>query len=174
LLSQAPKQIVVPIALLFLITPLSILHFSYSGNMHELSQQRSFLPAKIQAIDTMYELADGQPFAVYHYVPDIYDFSYQYLYFWQALHGKSLPQEFAYEPGVVTYVLQKPELIEKTSFAKNTTVSQSDLRNIFFLIEKPMHPHLLDEWWGRQPDHQVIETYAITNELTLYSAVERK
>src|SRR5688500_6304605 len=44
----------------------------------------SFLRNELAAIDLVYKKADGKNFKVYTYMPSVYDFPYQYLFWW---HG---------------------------------------------------------------------------------------
>ena len=73
----------------------------------DLSTYKAFLPAKMAAINYVYEKSAGQPFASYHYLPEIYDYAYQYLYLWQAFGSKPLPVEFSYQPQAPTYIKEK-------------------------------------------------------------------
>ncbi|MDZ7587600.1 MAG: hypothetical protein U0946_07650, partial [Patescibacteria group bacterium] len=63
----------------------------------------AFLPVKLQAINYIYDQAQGRPFSSYQYLPNIYDYAYQYLYFWQGFKGKPLPVEFSYKPREINY-----------------------------------------------------------------------
>ncbi|MEK7580917.1 MAG: hypothetical protein AAB512_01420 [Patescibacteria group bacterium] len=61
-----------------------------------------------EAIDKIYEDAGRNTFSVYVFTPTIYDYSYQYLFWWQAVKlNKGLPQEFSYLPRVPSYVRNK-------------------------------------------------------------------
>lgn len=91
----------------------------------------AFLPVKLQAINYIYDQAQGKPFSSYHYLPNIYDYAYQYLYFWQGFKGKPLPVEFSYKPGEINYVSEKPSLLNKVS----PPAGEAEL--IFLIIEKP-------------------------------------
>ncbi|MCX6816752.1 MAG: hypothetical protein NTZ93_02725 [Candidatus Beckwithbacteria bacterium] len=90
-----------------------------------------FLPIKLQVLNYIYDQAQGKLFSSYQYLPNIYDYPYQYLYFWQAFKGKPLPVEFAYKPGEISYVSEKPKLLKL--FPKNN--QPPDI--IFLIIERP-------------------------------------
>lgn len=60
---------------------------------------------QMEAIDWIYQQAGSDAFRVFVYVPGIYDFPYQYLFWW---YGKKQygfhPAEVTYQPGVTEYV----------------------------------------------------------------------
>ncbi|MBP9781944.1 hypothetical protein KBC89_04795 [Candidatus Woesebacteria bacterium] len=138
------------------------IYFHYS----EMRDDRSFLPVKLKTIETVYQIAGDKPFASFQYAPHIYDFDWQYLYFWRAANGDRLPTEFAYEPNVVPYIVEKPDLLNHFS-------SEVDGRSpeiIFYIVEEPMQPSLLVSWWQRQQFERIVETIKISDEVTLYMA----
>ncbi|MBU1499597.1 hypothetical protein KKE48_01875 [Patescibacteria group bacterium] len=91
----------------------------------------AFLPIKLQAINYIYDQAQGEPFSSYQYLPNIYDYAYQYLYIWEGFKGKSLPVEFSYKPGEISYVNEKPSLLSRLH------QSYGESGKIFLIIEKP-------------------------------------
>lgn len=91
----------------------------------------AFLPVKLQAINYIYDQAQDKPFSSYQYLPNIYDYGYQYLYLWQGFKGKPLPVEFSYKPGEISYVQEKPDLL------KLIPVNNRPAETIFLIIEKP-------------------------------------
>jgi len=127
---------------------------------------RAFLPTKLKAIDIIYKKAENRAFSSYHYARHIYDFDYQYLYFWQAKMGKKLPFEFAYEPNVTPYIAQKENLLK--FFKEQQDFRQPEL--IFYLVEEPLVERFLEEWWQRQQYDSILETLSISDQLTLYVA----
>lgn len=137
-----------------------------------LMNNRNFLPAKLRAIQTVRELSEGKPFSSYQFVPDVYDYTYQYLYLWQAQHGWTLPVEFSYQPSPPLYYSQKPSLLE--SFSAQSLPTDTIPNHIFFIVEKPEYQHVLDEWWTRQLPHKVVKEIKISEDLTLYQAVAEK
>ena len=141
--------------------------YKYAFELREkFSLGREFLPVKKQAIDLIYEKAEGRPFVSYHYVPDIYDFSYQYLYFWHALNGKKLPVEFAYETNIPEYITQKPELMQYFS----NSIQKAPAEKVFFIVEKPYVDYLLERWWNRQKYGEIIEEYKLSDEVSVFEA----
>ena len=94
----------------------------------------AFLPVKLQAINYIYDQAQGKPFSSYQYLPNIYDYAYQYLYFWQGFKGRPLPVEFSYKPGEINYVSEKSSLLARLP-AKQGYGGKAE--KIFLIIEKP-------------------------------------
>lgn len=127
-----------------------VLYFNFTDKAN-LAQYSNFLPAKLEAIDIIRKDAAGATFNSYHYAPDVYDFSYQYLYFQQALQGKKLPHDFSYRPGVIDYVVEKPALLDYFTLQQ----SQDLARYNYYIVEPPAVPSYLEEWWshiGINPD----------------------
>lgn len=160
-----PKMILGFWVILLLISPaISTLRVVF--DREKFSSDRSFLPVKLKTIETVYQLAGDRPFASYQYAPHIYDFDWQYLYFWHAVGGDRLPSDFAYEPNVIPYIVEKPDLLKY--FAKQTDVRKPEI--IFYIVEKPQQPGLLVEWWKHQQFERITETFKMSDEVTLYVA----
>jgi hypothetical protein len=139
----------------------------------ELMQNARFLPKQLEIIDHLRTLSRGEPFSVYHYANDVYDFSYQYLYFYQALHGQKLPVEFSYKQDTTDYVVQKSDLMAyfTANHSESFHQSQENL-HYFYLIEKPLSERLLNEWWTRVPkSEKIILQHPYTANLTLHYEV---
>lgn len=164
ILSRSPKWVQGVWLAGLLVSVITLVLNFHTSNKYELMQSRTFLPIKMKALSVIREKAANRPFASYHYVPDIYDFSYQYLYFYQAFQGQALPTQFAYEPNVVPYVIQKDELL---------ALFPSEVRKpevLFYITESPVHDEFLDQWWQRQQFGGIIETIELSDEVTLYVA----
>lgn len=159
-----PKPYAVAYLILILLTPMTMLQYYYASNRDSLSQSRAMLPAKIKAIDYIRDQAGENPFASYHYAPDIYDFSYQYLYFWQAYHGQSLLSEFSYKPNAPVYIVEKSELLGR--FDHNP----QEPKLIFYVVEKPHNQDFLDQWWDEQVFGEIVNKESISSEVVVYTA----
>lgn len=153
--------------LLLVATPIVSYLFYFGGNRVDLAANRGFLPIKLEAIDEIRTKANGRPFSSYHYVPDIYDFSYQYLYLMQGFQNQKLPTEFSYKPGAPVYITQKSEIIEKLPESVKTT-NQPEV--IFYIVEQPENPDFLDSWWQEQNFGEIISTQKLSPTVTLYEA----
>lgn len=131
ILSSLPKKLgIIFLILLFINSTLKLKVFIFQEKEY-LQSYKGFLPVKNLAIDYIYQQADDKPFSSYHYTPEIYDYAYQYLYFWQGFKGRQLPIEFSYKPGEISYVPEKPYLLQRLPQPTNPAVKT------FLIIEKP-------------------------------------
>lgn len=96
----------------------------------------AFLKTKLTAINYIYEETKGKPFSSYQYLPNIYDYAYQYLYFWQGFNGRQLPIEFSYKLGEISYVTEKPDLLSRLH-PFDFSQGYGKPSKIFLIIEKP-------------------------------------
>ena len=154
---------------LFILAALSQQIFFQLEDKEKFVNDRTFLPVKIRALDYIAATANEKPYSSYHYVPDIYDYSYQYLYFWRAIQGSDLPVEFSYKPGEILYVTEKPDLLIKLQ----SKIPQKEPALIFFIVEKPLVPAYLEEWWSHQEYGQIISQEQISRDLTVYTALPK-
>ncbi len=140
ILKSSPKIIVYTYLGLMLINPL------FHG-WPKIQTKAGFLPIKLEALDYIYDQAQGKPFKSYQYLPNIYDYAYQYLYFWQGFKGRPLPVEFSYKPGEISYVQEKPDLL-KLLLTPLRQGSEEPVGKIFLIIEKPENKwhYPLDRW----------------------------
>ena len=77
-------------------------------NSEALKSDPALLSNQIEAIKFIESDSEGIDYTVYVYTPTIYDYSYQYLFWWQGKVKKiRFPQEFAYLPGQPSYVRNK-------------------------------------------------------------------
>lgn len=163
-LRKSPKYIAAIYVLLMLVTPIFAYAQYIKVDKPSILQSREMLPAKQRAIEFVYAQSEGKPFSSYHYVPDIYDYSYQYLYIQGAFTGKTLPVEFSYQPGEISYIPEKMELLEKLP------KTSDDAQKIFFIVEKAQNTDFLDAWWGLQKYGTIVRSVDISSEITVYEA----
>ncbi|OGG26730.1 hypothetical protein A2960_00980 [Candidatus Gottesmanbacteria bacterium RIFCSPLOWO2_01_FULL_39_12b] len=72
------------------------------------SQDPSSLINELEAISWIYSDSKGVPFRVYNYSPSVYDYPYQYLFWWYAQKNNlPLPKDFSYRPQTYDYVPNK-------------------------------------------------------------------
>ncbi len=155
---------------LLICTLFSKLFIYFTSELPEHKKFSDFLTVKQTAFQLILDRTNqgSIPFSVYTYKPDIYDYPYQYLWFWQAKkNGQLLPVEFSYKPGEISYIPEKVELL--TRFKQQ----QGPAQKIFFIVEKPGVQSLLDEWWNHQNYSKIVETVEITPNLTLFEATPK-
>jgi len=152
---------------LYLVMSISKLAFFLIEDGPQLLQTTSFLTVKESAINYIYQQAGEKSFASYQFMPDIYDYPYQYLYFTHALRGERLPTEFSYQPNEISYIPEKLDLL-------NFFVNQADNRQpelIFYIIEGQRESSLYDQWWSRQQHGELLQEQAISANLTVITAL---
>ena len=107
------------------------------------SDDRSNMRNEIAALDWVYQNAEGKGFKVYSYLPSVYDFPYNHLFWWYGNH------KYGYEPLETAYLPGQPEYIrdvDKIWINKRDSGSQ-DLT--FLIIEEDMDmPKRTEVWLG--------------------------
>lgn len=93
------------------------------------SDDPSNLANQLTVLDWVYRRADGQAFFAYNYVPSIYDYSWNYLYWWYGA------KKYAYQPAEVAYLPGKPAYIENNRFYLNRAKPAGPDAPIFLIIE---------------------------------------
>jgi len=82
----------------------------YIDNRNFAKDDPKLASHEIEVVDWVYKNSLGEGFKAYTYVPEIYDYPYQYLYWWR---GKTkygyTPEEITYEPGAPNYVPRQEE-----------------------------------------------------------------
>ncbi len=115
--------------------------YSFTTNFGKPSLDPSEYSNEIKAIDYVYKEAKGQDFKVYTYLPSVYDYPYQYLFWW---YGRKkygyLPKEYAYLPN-------KPKYIPSQEYFQSKDVGRVNSRKVF-LIKEPNRNYTLYGWEG--------------------------
>ncbi len=93
---------------------------------------------EIAAIDYVYKYANGQNFKVYTFMPSIYDYPYQYLFWW---YGR---KKFGFIPGEYAYAPNKPPYIPSQDKFQGT---KKDLSGLVFLIKEPNRGYNWKSGW---------------------------
>ena len=94
---------------------------------------------------------------MYTYLPSIYDYPYQYLFWWYGLKEYDfLPIDYAYAP-------DKPEYISnKESFsATEDNLKKRENSNLVFLIKEPDHKFTSFGWEGEFVKLETVEKQMI-------------
>ena len=102
---------------------------------------------EIAAIDYVYKYARGQNFKVYNYLPSVYDYPYQYLFWW---YGKKkygyIPGEYVYSPNKPSYIPSQDKFQER----------KDNLSGLVFLIKEPDRIGYRQAWEGDFKDMEFI------------------
>ena len=130
----------------------SIVFFGLSNiaNRNDWGQSKldpSLYKNEIAAIDYVYKYANGQNFKVYTYLPSVYDYPYQYLFWW---YGQ---KKYGYIPGEYVYSPNKPSYIP----SQNKFQGRKDnLSGLVFLIKEPDRIGYRQGWEGEFKDMEFI------------------
>ncbi|MDP3758594.1 MAG: hypothetical protein Q8Q86_02645, partial [Candidatus Daviesbacteria bacterium] len=93
---------------------------------------------EISAIDYVYQKAKGQNFKVYTFMPSVYDYPYQYLFWW---YGRKkygfIPMDYAYAPNKPQYIGSKGKF----------EGSKDNYGGLVFLIKEPNRGHDWKSGW---------------------------
>ena len=152
-----------------LLTPVSIMVRYNQLDKSSFLISNTFIPVKESVISYLRQESDGKPFSSYHFVSDIYDYSYQYLYFHQALHGEKLPVEFSYQPRESIYIVQKPDLLQH--FSDQQMKGEPEL--LFYVVEGDGTNEFLGSWWDHQEYSEIISEKKFSDSMTVYTALPK-
>jgi len=76
---------------------------------------------EIKAVDWVYREMKNEGFSAYNYVPEIYDYPYQYIYWWYGVKKYGyIPAEVSYEPNAPQYIPKQYEYYDKAKGSENT------------------------------------------------------
>jgi len=150
---HSPKFLSLILAsVIFILSLNNIVHF-FQFDYGKRNQDPSLLANEIDAIDYVYKKSNGANFKVYSYLPSVYDFPYQYLFWW---YGK---KQYGYLPSEYTYAPNKPPYVPSQQFFQNNiSKKESDL---VFLIVQPQDEKLKDLWYNHFKNYTLLEKQPI-------------
>lgn len=150
------------LALVFLVVFSFYFTFLAQSEYLSVSQQmgsanRSSLKNSLSDLDWVYYHADGRGFRTYSYLPSIYDYPYQYLYWW---YGQ---KKYGYQPNDVAYLPNQPEYIENMQMYLTNTRPLPGNEPTFLIIENDdQNPAFEKAWKGNFSTLCEIEKIAFT------------
>ncbi len=138
-------------------------HFSYLGEyLITKSSDPSNLANQLIAIDRVYQEADGRAFRVYNYVPSVYDYTYQYLFWWYGT------KKYGYQPDEIFYLPGQPEYLANNQvfWSKKKLFTKKDFT---FLIvqEDGEHQDRVFAWEGNFTKLCPVRSFTISPGLTV-------
>jgi len=143
---------------------LSLLDFkNHLGHAKVLAQTESFFfGPKYEAVEKVYELSEGKPFASYHFVKEVYDYTYQYIYLYSIDQGRPIPVEFSYAPGETLYIPQK-----------HIQAKKQKPEYIFLIVEDYYSQQIFEQWWLRVASElEIIEEYEVNAAIKIYKTAK--
>lgn len=114
----------------------NILNF-FTRDFGKPSSDPSLFKNETQAIDYVYKVAKGQNFKVYTYLPSVYDYPYQYLFWW---YGQ---KKYGYIPGEYVYSPNKPPYIPSQDKFQGR---KDNFSGLVFLIKEPDRIKMRQAW----------------------------
>ncbi|MDD5415691.1 MAG: glycosyltransferase family 39 protein [Candidatus Daviesbacteria bacterium] len=102
---------------------------------------------EIAVIDYVYKIANGVNFKVYTYLPSVYDYPYQYLFWW---YGQ---KKYGYIPGEYVYSPDKPVYIPSQEKFQG---SKKNFSGLVFLIKEPDRIKMRQAWEGDFKDMEFV------------------
>ena len=145
-----PKKIGLSILLLIFLSQTIYFGQRY-GDSLKPSGDPSLLKNELAAIDWVYQEAQGEGFSVYSYLPSVYDYPYQYLFWWQGRKKYGyLPCEYTSYPGA-------PGLFVPGK--KYYSEPKKDCSGLRFLVIEPDKNTIVQNQWlaGVQEGSELLE-----------------
>ncbi|MDA1079729.1 MAG: hypothetical protein O2840_03535 [bacterium] len=155
----AQKQVVAAISILATVQ----LWQSFSARQEFLQTQNAYA-AKQAVVKKITEISQGKPFVAYHYIPELYDYTYQILHYRQQMANP------AYQPVEISYEPEKTLYLDEYSTAQwSPAKSKGQSEQTFLVVEVDDRRELVDAWWDRVSGGQkVVASYTITPTIMLY------
>lgn len=137
-------KILVFIFILFTFSNTLKAHLEYLGkNFNKPSDNPSNLMNEIKAVDWVYQQAEGKGFRVYSYLPAIYDYPFQHVFWW---YGTKV---YGYQPENIAYLPNQPEYITKGDLAWTKKKETLDGTPVFLIIQGDSeHSDFFQKWMG--------------------------
>lgn len=121
---------------------------------NDRSTDKSNIRNEIGAIEWVYKRADGKAFKAYNYISAVYDYPYQYLYWWLG------EKKYGYHPDTLTYLDNVPEYIPggNSKFLTKKKVAKKD-DPIFLIIEEDEMLQRQEAWLGNFQKYCLLESH---------------
>lgn len=125
-------------------------YLAVAGQMGD--RNKSTLKNSLTVIDWVYARANGNGFKAYNYLPSVYDYPYQYLYWWYG------GEKYGYRPNDLAYLPAQPEYIENRTAYLTPIKTLPGNESIFLIIENEIdNPQFLSAWLGNFANYCVNE-----------------
>ncbi len=115
------------------------------------SSDPSNIRNEMEEIAFIYKYANGDGFRAYNYMPSVYDFPYQYLYWWMG------NKKYGYHPNTLTYLDNVPKYIVSNEKFLDKKRAPKDIDLIFLLIEPDENLERRAAWLGNFVKYCLVE-----------------
>lgn len=151
-LKQANKIISLPLSILIIWFGLGNIVNFFINDFGKPNLDPSLLKNEIAAIDYVYQYAKGQNFKVYTFMPSVYDYPYQYLFWW---YGQ---KKYGFAPGEYAYLPNKPSYIPSQDKFQGR---KDNFSGLVFLIKEPDSNNTRSDWEGNFANLKRIENQMV-------------
>ena len=111
------------------------------GNLSGTLVDKSSFKNELAAVDWVYQMAGGKGFRVYNYIPSVYDYPYQYIFWW---YGES---KYGYQPESVSYGRNVPQYITNdVSYWQNRKSIEGNYQTFLITEKDNDFPQRLLNW----------------------------
>jgi len=163
LLKKEFPGFVKPVVVLFLISGTIGMLFSRADYERHAVSSRILFEQKRKAVEAAYEITQGKPFNSYHFVPEVYDYTYQHIYQYTSLIKKrDVPKEYSYAPGEVAY-MQTKKIVAKATEEPSYTI---------LIVEKGENELLFSTWWNNLTrGKRILSSEKINDAISVYKLI---
>lgn len=139
--SYLPALLIASVIIFSAINTINI-HMKFIPKNPDLySSDKSNLKNEMSAIDWVYKHMSGKGFKAYNYIPSVYDYPYQYLYFWYGA------KKYGYQPEDISYQEKIHEYIPgNKNYLTKSKPQEEDL--IALIYEDDESPERKFAWGG--------------------------
>ena len=138
MLWTVPRKLGIPLFIFIMGSQLLIFRERYLEYFYPFADA-SLLVNELAAIDWTYQKSGGQGFYVYSYLPSVYDYPYQYLYWW---HGR---KKYGYVPCEYATYPKIPDLfVPGVDFYQEPKAPCGTVR--FLIVEPDKNEYLRQKW----------------------------
>jgi hypothetical protein len=120
-ISNLRKRYAIPLYVALMLLQVLVFVKNYTYNFRP-TDDASLLVNELAAVDWTYKESQGKGFYVYSYLPSIYDYPYQYLYWWRGTQKyKYVPCEYTTFPGIPDFFIENYKLYQQPQKACENT-----------------------------------------------------
>ena len=160
--SHCYAKIAPAVFLVLVIISSSLANLRYLSNLSlEPSDDPSNLHNMLTVVDKVYGAADNQAFNVYSYLPSVYDYSYQYIFWWYGT------RKYGYQPTKISYLPNVPEYIKDNSVYWTKTKPGTPASEFLIIQHDLANPQRESEWRRQYPQNHQTEVTDFPWNITL-------
>jgi len=119
-------------------------HYQYIKEINlKPSSDPSSLINEIKAVDWVYQEANKEGFKIYSYLPAIYDYAFQHVFWWYGT------KKYGYQPEEISYLPNQPVYIQNGNLAWTKKKITKEGVPVFLIIQNDSeHSERFQEWMG--------------------------